>query len=225
MSLNLRVATHILEFVYFTIFRLRYPASADKEFPMKRTWILLGLTILITIVLLGCATPQEKAQKMMAAGQYEQVVALYQNDPNLAAVVKQAKDKIAEKLLAEGKYSSVLEVYPTSPAAKEAKNKLAEQLLNEKKFQEVIDKYGDTPAALIAKAELEKLQIQADAATGAQGNNGAQAKVREDKANAELARIMSVKIKELRMKALKEFVANPTYKGTAAVQKARAQIK
>jgi hypothetical protein len=193
---------------------------------MKRTALVLSLLLIIILAVLGCASPQEKAAKMMAAGQYEQVIALYQNDPNMAATVQQAKDKIAEKLFADGKYSSVLEIYPTSPIAKQAREKLAESLLTEKKYQEIIDKYGDTPAAQIAKLELEKLAMQqvADDTKDAGKNTGQSAK-KAAAADAELARIMNIKIKDLRQKALKEFVANPAYQGTAAEKKARAAIK
>ena len=187
---------------------------------MKRTWIALLLAAVVLTALIGCSSPQQKAQKMIAAGQYEQVIALYQNDPNMASFVTEAKNKIAEKLLADGKFSSVIELYPDSPAAKEARNKIAEGLLAEKKYQEILDKYADTPAAPAAKLALENEKMQNDAAQNA-GNE----KERVAKANAELKRIMAIKIKDLRQKALKEFVANPLYKGTPALDKARAAIK
>jgi hypothetical protein len=192
---------------------------------MKRTWILLGLLLVVTVAFLACASPQEKAQKMMNAGQYEQVIALYQNDPNMAAVVQQAKDKIAEKLFNDGKYSSVLELYPTSPVAQMAKNKMAEALLAEKKYQEILDKYPDTPAAAIAKLELEKAALEQAAGDKKDSgkDSGKSAKKAAD-ADAELTRIMNIKIKDLRIKALKEFVANPLYAGTAAEKKARAAL-
>ena len=157
---------------------------------------------------------------MLTAGQYEELVAKYGSDPQLAALVSQAKEKLAEKLLAEGKFQSIIEQYPKTAAAKEAKNKIAEGLLAEKKYQEILDKYGDTPAAQFARLELEKLKEGANAPT----TPGVDGKGKNDKAQAEFDRIMKVRVPALRTKALKEFVANPAFAGTPAVKKAQAEL-
>jgi len=172
---------------------------------------LLSLAVLILV--LGCSSPLQKAQKLFNEGKYEEVIAQYGSDPNVATVVTQAKEKLAEKMVADGKYAAVLELYPETAAAKAAMEKLAEQLFNEKKYAEVIAKYPETTWAVQAKAELDK---QAAAAP--------EVVAKEKAAQTELDRIMKIKMAALRTKALKEFVANPKYAGTRAVAKAQQTL-
>jgi hypothetical protein len=190
---------------------------------MKRSWLVAILLMIAALYLLGCASPQDKAQKMFNAGQYQELVAKYGSDPQLAALVGQAKEKLAEKLLAEGKFQSILEQYPETAAAKDAKNKIAEGLLAEKRFQEILDKYGDTPAAQFARLELEKAK---EAPTTPDGKTGGvdNTKVKNEKAQAEFDRILKIRVPALRQKALKEFIANPAYAGTPAIAKAKSVL-
>jgi hypothetical protein len=190
---------------------------------MKRSWFVAILLVLAALYLVGCASPQDKAQKMFNAAQYEELVAKYGSDPQLAGLVSQAKEKLAEKLLAEGKFQSILEMYPETAVAKEAKNKIAEGLLAEKKFQEILDKYADTPAAQFARLELEQAKGNVPGAPGnVDTNKGGSDK--NAKAQAEFDRIMKVRVPALRTKALKEFIANPVYAGTPAVAKAKSVL-
>ncbi|MBU0509845.1 hypothetical protein KKH27_13565 [bacterium] len=196
---------------------------------MKRTWILVILLAFAAVYFMGCASPQQKAQQLMAAGKYEEVITQYGANPDLAGLVAEAKEKVAEKWLAEGKLQEILDTYPETKAAKEAKNMLAEKLFAEGKFQEVIDKYPGTPAAEKAKAELEK-QKQEEEVKGKEKETSAKDKAaaekeRNLKAEAKLKEIMNIKVKNLRSKALKEFTENPAYKGTPAAQKAQAELK
>jgi hypothetical protein len=183
--------------------------------------ILLSAVVLLAIAALilmaGCSSPTDKAQKLFNAGKYEEVIAQYGSDPNVAAVVTQAKEKLAEKMVADGKYAAVLELYPETAAAKAARDKLAEQLFLAKNYAELIAKYPETSWAAQAKVELDK---QAAATIATSGVSAAKDKA----AQAELDRILKVRIKDLRMKALKEFVANPAYTGTKAVARAQKEL-
>ncbi len=186
---------------------------------MKKSTIAVVLLLALAglILVLGCSSPAAKAQKMFNDGKYQELIAQFGNDPNVSAVVAQAKEKLAAQWVSEGKYDSVLALYPQTAAAKDAKEKLAEQLFNAKDYAGVIAKYPETSWAAKAKAELDK---QAAATPPAGGVSPA----KEKAAQAELDRIMKVKMKDLRTKALKEFVANPQYAGTKAVTKAQAEI-
>lgn len=211
---------------------------------MKRGWITLLLVSAVTLFLIGCSSPMKEAQKMMEAGQYEQIVAKFGSNPELASMVQQAKDKIVEKLFADGKYSTILEMYPDNRMAKDAKNKLAEALLAEGKLDEVLAKYGDTPAAMQAK--LKQQQMMNDSLAALADSTGkkltdAEKKVADTKkqvekakddtaamaevaAEKELLRIMDIKVPALKKKALQEFVAKADYKGTAAAKKAADEL-
>ena len=89
---------------------------------MKKYVLLAGVVLLaaMIVMVLGCSSPMAKAQKLFNEGKYEEVIAQYGSDPNVAAVVTQAKEKVAEKMLTEGKYAAIVEMYPETMAAKEA---------------------------------------------------------------------------------------------------------
>ena len=187
---------------------------------MKRSWLIAILLGIAALCLFGCASPQDKAQKMFNAGQYEELVAKYGSDPQLAGLVVQAKEKLAEKLLAEGKFQSILELYPETAAAKEAKNKIAEGLLAEKKYPgnpRQVRRYARRPVCPPRAGESQGSMPTRPGGGVDQGKN--------DKAQAEFDRIMKVRVPALRAKALKEFVANPAYAGTPALAKAQAELK
>jgi hypothetical protein len=191
---------------------------------MKRFAFWTGVAVIAVLVVLavGCSSPMEKAQKLFNEGKYQEVIAQYGNDPNVAAVVTQAKEKLAAAMLSAGKYDSVLVLYPETAAAKEAHNKLAEQLFKSGNFAEVLAKYGDTPWAVQAKAELDKQQ----SATTPGGKPGqpAVSAATEKAAQVEFDRIMKIKMKDLRTKSLKEFAAKAEFAGTKAVQKAQQEL-
>jgi len=207
---------------------------------MKRGWMALLVLTIATVLMLGCSSPMKEAQKMMEAGQYEQLISKFGSNPELASIVQQAKDKIVEKLFADGKYNAILEMYGDHRMAKEAKNKLAEALLLEGKLDEVIAKYPESPAALQAKLKLQQmandsLAAVADSAKGkltetekkvkdtqkqVEKAKDQAAEMTEAAADKEFMRIMDIKVPALKKKALQEMVNNPKYKGTAAVKKA-----
>ncbi len=130
---------------------------------MKRKWNLpaAALIALTTLCLLGCSTPEQKAQKLFSEGKYEEVVARYPDLP----VAQLAKDKLAEDMFNAGDFAGVIENYPDSPFAAQAKNRLADALYQEGKYDVVIAQYPDSPAAQMAKEKLAAdLLATADAA-------------------------------------------------------------
>lgn len=191
---------------------------------MKRFFVsaIVLLAVASLALMVGCSSPTDKAQKLYNEGKYEEVIAQYANDPNLSAIVTQAKEKLAEKMVADGKYAAVVEMYPETAAATAAKNKLAEQLFLAKNYAEVIAKYPETSWAAQAKMEMDK--AAAAVQTGKEGAGKGVSPATEKAAQAELDRILKVRMKDLRMKALKEFVANPQYAGTKAVAKAQGEL-
>ncbi len=187
---------------------------------MKRFtfWTGLVVTSLLVVLAVGCSSPMEKAQKLFNDGKYEEVIAQYGSDPNVAVVVTQAKEKLAALWVTQGKYDSVLIRFPETAAAKDARNKLAEQMFLAKDYAGVIAKYPDTPWAAQAKIELDKL-----ANAPAPGQPGV-TPAKEKAAQAEFDRIMKIKMKDLRTKSLREFVAKAEFAGTKAVQKAQTEL-
>jgi hypothetical protein len=114
---------------------------------MKRTVAVIAALIVVGLFLGGCASPEQRAQKLFEQGKYEEILAKYPDQP----IAKQAKDKVAEKLVQEGKYEEVLANYSDTPSAAEATNKIAEKMVADKKYEEVLVKYPNTPAANMAR--------------------------------------------------------------------------
>lgn len=128
---------------------------------MKKFHYLSFVIVTVTsLLLLGCSSPADQAQKLFDEGNYEELVTKFESNADLSDIVMQAKEKIAEKWIEEGNYQAVLDTYPDTEAAKVAKNKLAEQMLKEGKYQEVIEMYDDTPAAMQAKIMMEKKMME-----------------------------------------------------------------
>ena len=211
---------------------------------MKRGWMNLLLVSAVTLFLIGCSSPMKEAQKMMDAGQYEQVIQKFGSNPELASIVSMAKDKIVEKLFADGKYDDIIAKYGDHRMVKDAKNKLAEALLASGKLDELLAKYPESPAAMQAKLKQQQmindsLAMLADS-TGKKLTD-AEKKVADTKkqvekakdnapdmaetaATSELKRIMNLKNPALKKKALQEFVAKPEFKNTAAAKDAAAEL-
>lgn len=190
---------------------------------MKRIAYLSIVLAVSVFVILGCASPQQRAQKLYDAGKYEEVVVKYSNEPTAAGVVQQSKDKIAERWLAEQRYQAVLDTFPNSPSAREARIRLAEQLLQQKRYQEAIQKYPETQAAAQARIELAK-DTTANRSGVEQPGKGGMAN-KEAEATGELQRIMEIKVPNLRTKALTEFSKDPKWVGTSAQRQAQEELK
>jgi len=182
--------------------------------------VLAGLVLAI-----GCSSPASKAQKMYNEGKYEEVIVQYGNDPNMAAIVTQAKEKLAEKMVTEGKYEAVIQMYPETAAAKEARNKLAEQLFLARKYDEVIAKYPETTWAAQARAEKDKIsQGGGGGSTPGGGGSGGVSADKERAAQADLDRVLAIKVPNLKKKALQEFIAKPEHAGTRALTTAQTEL-
>jgi len=195
---------------------------------VKRFFVsaIVVLAIASLALMAGCSSPTDKAQKLFNEGKYEEVIAQYGSDPNVAAVVTQAKEKLAENMVAEGKYAAVLELYPETAAATAAKNKLAEQLFLAKNYAEVIAKYPETTWAAQAKIEMDKAAATppSGGSKPGQGGAGGVSADTEKAAQAELDRILAVKVPNLKKKALQEFTSNPKFAGTRALTKAQTEL-
>jgi hypothetical protein len=193
---------------------------------MKRSYMTVIIVAVIGLLILGCSSPAEQAQKMFQGGQYQQLIDKYSSDPAMADLVMKSKEMLAEALVKEGKYEEVLEMYPDSKASVEAKAKLAEALLAEGKLAEVIAMYPETPAAIKAKLMLE--QARGDSLTTVTGKQDAkieaQAETIEVAAQREYDRIMKIKNPRLRATELKTFAENPKFKGTKAAQAAAGKL-
>ena len=192
---------------------------------MKRTYMAFIMAAVIGLLLLGCSSPAEDAQKMFTEGKYQELVTKYGSDAAMASIVGQAKEKLAEALFKEGKFDEVIASYPDSKYADQAKEQLAQQLFMQNKFDELIAKYPDSRAAARAKLAMEKARSDSlTAVTGAQGRTiEAQDKTIEIAAKRELERINGIKNPRLRATELENFIKNPKFKGTQAVKDAQKQ--
>jgi len=189
-------------------------------------FLIITVTVLalVALVVMGCTSTAAKAQKMFDEGKYEEVIAQFSADPNMSAIVAQAKEKLAEKWVTEGLYDSVLVKFPETNAAKVAKNKKAEQLFLAGNYQEVVTKYMDTTWGPMAKAKMDSIAaIGKPGDGGSKPGSGVPAAV-EKAAQTELDRIMGIKMKDLRTKALREFVAKAEFAGTKALAKAKDEL-
>ncbi len=188
---------------------------------MKRTVVIIAALAFVGLLLMGCASPEQRAQKLFDQGKYEEVLAKYPDQP----IAKQAKDKVAEKMVAEGKYEEVLANYSDTPAAAEATNKIAEKMFTDKKFDEVIAKYPNTPAANMARQTLAQQLYddkKFDEVIAKYRNTPAGMKALNDKGGEDLKKAKAMKKKADKEKALTEVVQK--YAGTQAAADAQAEL-
>ena len=196
---------------------------------MKRSFQVVAVLLVVGLVVLGCASPEQRAQKLYDTGKYEEVVAKYPDQP----IAKQARVKIAEKLVVEGKYEEVLANYADTPSKTEAENKIAEKLYGEKKYDEVLAKYPNTPAAnmsrnamadmLWADWEKSKDEKKRDELVAKYPNTTAGMKARNELAKVDFDKAMKIKAKKDKLAALEAIVKNPKYAGTEFAMKAQEE--
>ena len=189
---------------------------------MKRTLSVITILAVIGLVLGGCASPEQRAQKLFDQGKYEEVLKKYQDQP----IAKQAKDKVAEKMLAEGKYEDILANYADTPSAAEATNKIAEKMVAEKKFDDVLKLYPNTPAANMARNELANqlyTDKKIDELVAKYPNTQAGMKARTELAKVEFDKVMKM-AKKARQAKLEEFLKNPNFARTESAMKAQEQL-
>lgn len=189
---------------------------------MKRIFTIITLLAILGLVLGGCATPEQRAQKLFDQGKYEEILTKYKDLP----IAAQAKAKVAEQMLAEGKYQEILDNYADTPSVAEATNKLAEGLVNEKKFNDVLAKYPNTPAANVARQALaEQLYAEKkfDELVMKYPNTPAGMKARTEAAADEWKKIEKL-AKAKKKTAIEEFLKNPKFAGTESAMKAQQEL-
>jgi hypothetical protein len=199
-----------------------YFFSREENRSMKRTLSVIVILTVLGLVLGGCASPEQRAQKLFDQGKYEEILQKYADLP----IAKQAKDKVAEKMLAEGKYEEILKDYADTPSAADATNKIAEKLVAEKKYDEVLARYPQTPAANMARNAMAE-QLYADKKTDELiqkfPNTPAGVKARNELAKTELDKIMKM-AKKAKQAKLEEFLKNPKFAGTESSMKAKEEL-
>lgn len=188
--------------------------------PLRFSYII---SLVALLLLLGCATPTERAEKLYKEGKYEEVLSRYPQEP---AAIK-AKEALASKLLKEGAYEKVMADFGDTPMAFEARVRFAEQLLSEGKFEEVMQKYHDTPAAIKAREQAAQALYDAGRISEAARDfpqTPAGSVAREELARAEFDRIMTFKSPQERRKALEDFVTSSLYAGTGPHMSAQYEL-
>jgi hypothetical protein len=179
---------------------------------MKNLLWFIGLAALIA-VMLGCATPSERAQKLFKSGEYEQILARYPNEP----VAREARIKLAEKLLKEGSYQKVLDQFADTPSAYHAKERLAAALLDEKQYQRILDDYPDTPAALSAREAVAQQLFddgKVDDLVQKYPNSKAGQEARQTLGQRAYETAMNLSSRDEKIKALESMMISPIYAGT-----------
>ncbi|MBM3324247.1 MAG: hypothetical protein FJY66_01115 [Calditrichaeota bacterium] len=187
---------------------------------MKRSITLAMLLAFVAMLIMACATPEQRAQKLFDQGKYEEVLAKF---PNLA-IAQNAKAKVAEKMIEEGKYEEVLANYGDTPSAEVAKEKLAEKLFAEGKYEEVAMKYPGTRAAREADNKIaEKLYADKnyDLLLQKYGNTPAGMKYKNEKGTEEFNKCKKAK-KADKEKCLREIIQK--YAGTEAAKQAQEEL-
>lgn len=177
----------------------------------------------LCFIIIGCASPTEKAQKLFDEGKYEEVLEKYADQP----IARQAKEMLAQKLVEEGKYEEVLVKYPDTKAVTEAKNQLAARLLEEEKYQEVVDRYPESPAADQARQVLaQQLYDEGnfDELVRLYPNTQAGRQARTQMAAEAYQKTKKMK-KSARIEALQAIVDNDLYAGTEAYDLAQSDLK
>ena len=173
---------------------------------MKRAAYFIAALMAVSVLWIGCSSPGQQAQKLYDAGRYEEVVAKYSNEPSASAVVQQSRDKIAEKWFAEGRYQAVVDTFPNSPSARAARIELAKTQVTTNPDRTGVE------------------QPRGSTGPGGANTNPPSDAARETVAQTEFDRIMAIKMKDLRTKGLREFVADARYTGTAAARKAQQEL-
>ncbi len=119
----------------------------------------LQFLLLLAVILVGCDSDAERAQKLYDQGKYEEIVSTFGGKD--IPCVRSARERIAEKLLEQGRYKEILDNYQNTPSSQVALEKLAEEVLKEGRFEDVLMNYSATPAAIVARDSLaERLYIQ-----------------------------------------------------------------
>jgi len=111
---------------------------------------VVAIMILAAVIVVGCASRPEAAQKLYDRGQYQLVVEKY---PDLE-VARRARAKLAEKLLEQKDYETVLRDYRDTPSAYKATEGMAQKLFDAGRYQDVMDGYPSLPVAKMAREKI-----------------------------------------------------------------------
>jgi hypothetical protein len=189
---------------------------------MNRLLVFVSV-FLLCLSLLGCSSPEKRAQKLFDQGKYEEIIAQYPDVPLVKSArdtldarerakhttdelmayvdpwpdIRTPEERAAERLFRAGMYDSVFALYPKTPAANMARNAIADTLLRNGKISELIQKYPNTPAGWKARNEM---------------------------ANADWKRIDKLKGAE-RKAAIERFLLNSRNVGTEPVPKAQLELQ
>ncbi len=181
------------------------------------------IALLPLVLLLGCATPAERAEKLYEEGKYAEVLERYPSEP----VAVRAKEALASKLMKDGEFLRVMTEFADTPMAIEARVRYAEKLLEDGKFQEVLENYSDTPAAITARERAAQELFDAGRVSEAARDypqTPAGSMARNELARAEFERILTFKSPAERRKAFEDFITNSTYAGTGAAAQAQIEL-
>ncbi|MBK6912053.1 MAG: hypothetical protein IPK53_00250 [bacterium] len=182
---------------------------------------MLGFALLWLV--LGCASPAERAEKLFEDGKYEEVLARYPQEP----AADKARDALAAKLLKEGQYQRVFTEFKGSPLAVEARVRYAEELLKAGKHEEVLSDFADTPAAIMAREMAAQTLYDAGRISEAAREypqTPAGSRARDELARAEYERIMTFRSPDERRKALEAFITSSTFAGTTSFAQAQLEL-
>jgi hypothetical protein len=194
---------------------------------MKRTVAVIAVLAVIGLLLGGCASPEQRAQKLFDQGKYEEVLAKYPTTP----VAEQAKEKVAERLFNEGKYDSVVTNFGQTSFGPKAQQQLDEQaakkMLDAKDYQGVLAKYPNSQAAMMARNALAEQLVTDkknwDELIAKYPNTPAAMKVKEEMAKTDFDKIMKMP-KKKKAAALENFIKDPKYAGTSYIAKAQEEL-
>ncbi|MCB9357549.1 MAG: hypothetical protein H6505_03160 [Calditrichaeota bacterium] len=187
---------------------------------MRRALLIVPFLLAL---LLACATPAERAEKLLKDEKYEEVLERYPNEP----AAGRAKEALAARLLKEGNFERILTEFQDTPMYHEAKVQMAEKLLEEGKIDEILADYSDTPAAIRAREAAAQALYDAGRVTEAARDypqTTAGSTARTELARAEYDRIMTFKDKKERHKLLESFLTNSMYAGTASHAQAQTEL-
>jgi len=195
---------------------------------MKRTVAVIAALAVIGLLLGGCASPEQRAQKLFDQGKYEEVLAKYPTTP----VAEQAKEKVAEKLFNEGKYDEVVKTYGTTTFGPKAQTALdeaaAKKMLDAKDYNGVLQRYPNSSAAAQARNALADQLYQDkkswDELITKYPQTPAAMKAKTELAKTEYDKIVKMP-KKKKIAALQDFVKNPKYAGTQSVADAQAELQ
>jgi hypothetical protein len=189
---------------------------------MKYQLHLFGLYFLFAL-LLGCATPSERAQKLFQSGQYEQVITRYPNEP----VAREARQKLAEQLYQTGDYQRILDSFSDTPSASLAREKLAAALLAQESYQLILDTYPNTPSAIVAREAVAQQLFddgKLDILIQKFPNSKVGREARESLARQAFNYAADLKDKNQKISALEDILTNPLYAGTSLHKLAQDEL-